>query len=244
MPLAMCASTGGVPQWYMNTPGSFAVKSNEKVSPGLMSLKARFGAMRAAWKSMECGIAPLFVISTCTLWPCRTWITGPGAPPANVHPRELDAGRDLQHDVLAARSSPARRRRRAAAAPPGRACGRRWPGGRGLRVMRRLHLRGRRRRVRLGCRGGFGAAAAAGATAAVVLGVAPRVASTRMRMMANSPDMKIGNCDDERGGRSRRLSHGGGHRELLVVDISCSLDKRRLDLYPFLDMRIMPASAR
>ena len=92
MPLAMCASTGGVPQWYMNTPGSFAVKSNEKVSPALMSLKARFGAMRAAWKSMECGIAPLFVISTCTRWPCRTWITGPGAPPANVHPVNLTPG--------------------------------------------------------------------------------------------------------------------------------------------------------
>ena len=25
MPFAMCASTGFVPQWYMNTPASFAV---------------------------------------------------------------------------------------------------------------------------------------------------------------------------------------------------------------------------
>jgi hypothetical protein len=27
----------------------------------MTSLKATFGAIRAAWKSMECGIAPLFV---------------------------------------------------------------------------------------------------------------------------------------------------------------------------------------
>ncbi len=40
--------------------------------------------MRAAWKSIECGIAPPLVSSTWTRWPWRTWITGPGAPPANV----------------------------------------------------------------------------------------------------------------------------------------------------------------
>ena len=86
MPLAMCASTGGVPQWYMKTPGSLATNSKLKVSPGLTSLNALFGAMRAAWKSIECGIAPSLRSVTLTVSPWRTWITGPGAPPSNVQP--------------------------------------------------------------------------------------------------------------------------------------------------------------
>ena len=61
MPFAMCASTGFVPQWYMKTPGSFAVKVNVNDLPGSTSTNALFGAMRAAWKSIECGIAPLLV---------------------------------------------------------------------------------------------------------------------------------------------------------------------------------------
>ncbi len=86
MPLAMCASTGGVPQWYMNTPESVAVNSNEKLSPGSTSLNALLGAMRAAWKSIECGIAPSLRSVTLIVSPWRTWITGPGAPPSNVQP--------------------------------------------------------------------------------------------------------------------------------------------------------------
>ena len=82
MPFAMCISTGLVPQWYMKTPGSLATKLNENDCPGLTSLNATFGAMRAAWKSIEWGIAPSFVRVIFTVWPCRTWITGPGAPPA------------------------------------------------------------------------------------------------------------------------------------------------------------------
>ena len=39
----------------------------------------------AAWKSTECAIAPSFVSVTSTLWPCLTWITGPGAVLPNVH---------------------------------------------------------------------------------------------------------------------------------------------------------------
>ena len=34
MPFAMCISTGGVPQWYMNTPGNRATQSNDAVWPG------------------------------------------------------------------------------------------------------------------------------------------------------------------------------------------------------------------
>ena len=60
IPFAMCASTGFVPQWYMKTPGSFASKRNVKDSPGSMSRKATFGAILAAWKSIECGIEPPF----------------------------------------------------------------------------------------------------------------------------------------------------------------------------------------
>ena len=79
IPFAMCASTGLVPQWYMKTPGSSAVKRKVNDSPGATSLKATFGAIRAAWKSMECGIEPPFVSVISTVWPCRTWTIGPGA---------------------------------------------------------------------------------------------------------------------------------------------------------------------
>ena len=53
-------------------------------SPGMTSLKALFGAIRAAWKSIECGIAPPFVSVISTRCPSRTWTTSPGAPvPSN-----------------------------------------------------------------------------------------------------------------------------------------------------------------
>src|SRR5262245_54392904 len=72
MPFAMWASTGFVPQWYMKTPGSLATKLNLNDSPGAISRKATFGAMRAAWKSIEWGIGALFVIVTLTRCPSRT----------------------------------------------------------------------------------------------------------------------------------------------------------------------------
>ena len=101
MPFAMCASTGFVPQWYMKTPGSPALKRKLNDSPGATSLKATFGAMRAAWKSIECGIAPPFVSVISTVWPSRTWTTGPGAPwPSNAHVLYLTPGRDLDGHVL------------------------------------------------------------------------------------------------------------------------------------------------
>jgi hypothetical protein len=53
MPFAMCISTGFVPQWYMNTPGSPALKLNVNDLPGNTSLKYLSGATRAAWKSTE-----------------------------------------------------------------------------------------------------------------------------------------------------------------------------------------------
>jgi hypothetical protein len=80
IPFAMCARTGLVPQWYMKTPGSFATKRNVNDSPGATSRNARLGAIRAAWKSIECGIVPPFVSVIWTVWPCRTWRIGPGAP--------------------------------------------------------------------------------------------------------------------------------------------------------------------
>jgi hypothetical protein len=57
----MCISTGLVPQWYMNTPGSFARNVSLTDLPGNTSPNSTFGAIRAAWKSTECGIAPRFV---------------------------------------------------------------------------------------------------------------------------------------------------------------------------------------
>jgi hypothetical protein len=57
---------------------------NVNDSPGATSLKATFGAIRAAWKSIECGMAPPFTSVISTVWPSRTCTTGPGAPwPSN-----------------------------------------------------------------------------------------------------------------------------------------------------------------
>jgi hypothetical protein len=92
MPFAMCASTGFVPQWYMKTPGSPALKLNVNDLPGMMSTKSLFGATRAAWKSTECGIGEWFVRVTCTVCPSRAWMTGPGTPPSNVQASYLIPG--------------------------------------------------------------------------------------------------------------------------------------------------------
>ena len=72
MPFAMCASTGGVPQWYMNAPGVSARKRKCTLPPFGIVLNDMFGAVSAAWKSIECGIAPPFTSVTSTLSPCRT----------------------------------------------------------------------------------------------------------------------------------------------------------------------------
>ena len=49
--------------------------------------------MRAAWKSIECGIAPPFVSVISTVWPWRTCTTGPGAPwPSKAHVLYLTPG--------------------------------------------------------------------------------------------------------------------------------------------------------
>src|SRR6266511_2196312 len=78
MPLAMWWTTGWVPQWYMNTPGEVALNEYVRLFPGMTSRNARFGAMRAAWKSMECGIDALLRMVTFTTSPTRARMTGPG----------------------------------------------------------------------------------------------------------------------------------------------------------------------
>jgi hypothetical protein len=61
------------------------LKRNVNESPGSTSRNATLGAMRAAWKSIECGIEPPFFSVISTVWPSRTWMTGPGAPwPSNA----------------------------------------------------------------------------------------------------------------------------------------------------------------
>ncbi len=111
--------------------------------------------------------------------------------------RELHAGRDLQHDILErdlhlrdAVDERRQRRRVGLVVDGGR-------GGRGLRVMRRLHLRGRRRRVRLGCRGRFGRRRGGRCNGCGLLGGAPR------REHEDEDDgeearHEDGNCDDGR----------------------------------------------
>jgi hypothetical protein len=57
-----------------------------------MSLKATFGAIRAAWKSIECGIEPPFSSVNSTVCPSRTWTIGPGAPSSNAQTLYLTPG--------------------------------------------------------------------------------------------------------------------------------------------------------
>ena len=65
--------------------GVAATKRKVNDSPGAKSRKARFGAIRAAWKSIECGIGAPFISVISTVWPSRTWTIGPGAPwPSNA----------------------------------------------------------------------------------------------------------------------------------------------------------------
>src|SRR5262245_47570162 len=63
----------------MKTPGTFATKEKVLFFPGMTSENATFGAISAAWKSTECGIGEALWSVTRTVWPTRTWITGPGA---------------------------------------------------------------------------------------------------------------------------------------------------------------------
>ena len=58
----------------------------------MTSVNALSGATRAAWKSTECGIAPEFVSVIFTICPWRTWMTGPGAPPAHAQAAYLTPG--------------------------------------------------------------------------------------------------------------------------------------------------------
>ena len=51
-----------------------------------------FGAIRAAWKSTECGIGEELCSVTRTVWPTRTWMAGPGAVLPNVHASYLIPG--------------------------------------------------------------------------------------------------------------------------------------------------------
>ena len=92
MPFAMCMNAGAVPQWYMKTPGTSALKEKCLSWPGSTSEKATFGAILAAWKSTECGIGELLCSVTFTVWPWRTWITGPGAVFPNVQASYLMPG--------------------------------------------------------------------------------------------------------------------------------------------------------
>src|SRR4029450_6798949 len=101
IPFAICARTGFVPQWYMKTPGSLALNRKVNDCPGMTSLNATLGAMRAAWKSIECGIKPPFV---------RVISNGLALPNVNDRPRRAvpierpcvvaDARRDLDRHVV------------------------------------------------------------------------------------------------------------------------------------------------
>src|SRR6478736_8729927 len=76
----------------MNTPGTFATKEKVLFFPGSTSENATFGAISAAWKSTECGIGDALCSVTRTVWPTRTWITGPGAVVPNAQASYLIPG--------------------------------------------------------------------------------------------------------------------------------------------------------
>ena len=77
--------------WRAHRGIDYAAPAGSRVMATAASLAAYIwnqvlsGAMRAAWKSIECGIAPPFFSVISTVWPSRTWTTGPGAPcPSNA----------------------------------------------------------------------------------------------------------------------------------------------------------------
>src|SRR5579875_1016159 len=92
MPLLICMKAGGVPQWYMKTPGERATKVKRRVFPGGTGWYQMFHGVVAAWKSMEWARAVLFTKVTCTSSPWRTRKTGPGTDPLNVHRESLTPG--------------------------------------------------------------------------------------------------------------------------------------------------------
>ena len=86
MPLAMWCTTGAVPQWYMNTPGWLARELERPALAGHhVGERVLLGAMRGAWKSIECGIVVLLRMRDVTRSPTRTRTTGPGTRSAKVH---------------------------------------------------------------------------------------------------------------------------------------------------------------
>ncbi len=122
MPLAMCASTGLVPQWYMKTPGLLGLEGERE---GLarrdvdeVHVRRR---ERAAWKSTECGIGESFRSVTRTVWPWRACIDRAGHAAAERPGVVADPRGDLDHLVADAEVDlDDRARASAPAAPPGR----------------------------------------------------------------------------------------------------------------------------
>ena len=62
MPIAMCISTGGVPQWYMKIPAWFAVNVYVCDLPASIGTIAVLGETMPAWKSSEWVIVPSLTI--------------------------------------------------------------------------------------------------------------------------------------------------------------------------------------
>jgi hypothetical protein len=61
------------------------LKVNVTDCPLITDLKASFGSICAAWKSIECGISTSLVSVNSTVSPTRQCTTGPGMSPSKVH---------------------------------------------------------------------------------------------------------------------------------------------------------------
>ena len=97
MPLAMCASTGGVPQWYMKTPGSLAVKLEREALARLDVLERPVrGDARGVEVDRVRDRAVVASASTCTRCALPHVDHGPRRAAGERPPAELHAGRDLE----------------------------------------------------------------------------------------------------------------------------------------------------
>ena len=186
----------------MKTPGSLATKLKVFDLPGCTSTKATFGAIRAAWKSTECGIGELFVSVTLTSLALATWIDRAGRRVAERPGLVLDAGCDL-HRRRAASSRCTRRRTAPGGAPAARPGSATCAVGQRVRVRRRVPAKLGVAVEPAGCRGrrrpaSWRASASSSTPAPAVASRRPRCASSRACGRTSTTD-----ADDRHDARRR-----------------------------------------
>ena len=110
MPFAMCISTGFVPQWYMKTPGSLALKRKVNDSPGIDVDERLVGSDPRRVEVDRVGDGAVVRERHLDRLALPRVHDGPGRAALEAPRRVLDAGRDLDRDVLQHHVHLARRR--------------------------------------------------------------------------------------------------------------------------------------